>query len=111
MEQDCRDFKDRLMGLWRLRVATPPSLPEHCIAWHAERSRLLLWLGEEGLARMLGNPRSLTLANAVLTSPQEAWAALLGCVAVVSSAQTWDCLGWVSKPSGRVGLVRFAVGV
>jgi hypothetical protein len=93
MEQDCRDFKDRLIGLWRLRVATHPSWSEHCNAWHAERSRLLLWLGEEGLARMLGNARSSSLANAVLTTPQEAWAALLGCVAVVSSAQTWDWLG------------------
>ena len=93
MEQLRHNFKVHLLGLWRAYLVPSSSTPAQLSAWHAERTRLLLWLGEEGLARLLADPKSRALSNSAQMGAQAAWAALLGCVAIVSSSQTWSWLG------------------
>ena len=73
-------------GPCALRPADVKASAEH-------RARLWSWFVQEGLERALGLAPRLEGNSWDSARPQQAWAALLGSAAVVSSAPTWSALG------------------
>ena len=94
--------------------------PEDEKASAQHRARLWSWLVQEGIERALGLAPMQAGNTWDSAHPQQAWAALLGSAAVVSSAPTWGALGcgepahwagamcalWGGALSARAGLKR-----